>query len=111
MKTSLSSTLQIFKDAGQLKIYKVLFENDKVRVLEGTIRPREKVEMHTHPDHSIYFFESCRLRFTYPDGTTKDASFKKGENVWLDGESHAGENIGNTDIHILVTEIKETWGR
>ncbi len=30
-------------------VYKVVFENEKVRVLEATDKPGDKAEMHSHP--------------------------------------------------------------
>ena len=36
------------------KQYKAIFNNDRVRVLEVTIKPGEKSPMHSHPDYLVY---------------------------------------------------------
>ena len=41
-------------------IYKVILENDHVRVLEVTLKPGEKVPMHSHPA-SVVLHENSRL--------------------------------------------------
>jgi len=35
-------------------VYKLLNENDKVRVLEVVSRPGDVAKMHHHPDHVVY---------------------------------------------------------
>ena len=52
--------------------YKVAFENDTVRVCNVTAKPGEKVAAHSHPDHIVYAVNGGKVKFTYPDGKTKD---------------------------------------
>jgi beta-alanine degradation protein BauB len=33
--------------------------------------------------------------------------FKPGEVLWSDAQSHIGENIGDSDTHVLIIELKE----
>jgi quercetin dioxygenase-like cupin family protein len=33
------------------EIYKLKFENERVRVMDITFAPGAKIDMHTHPDH------------------------------------------------------------
>ena len=42
--------------------YKVVFENDRVRVLEYTDRPGEKTTPHEHPDSVMYTLSTFRRR-------------------------------------------------
>ena len=37
--------------------------------------------------------------------------FKAGEIVWINAQSHIGENIGEIDTHVLITELKEIAGK
>jgi hypothetical protein len=46
------------------------------------------------------------MRFTSSDGKSADAEFKPGDIVWRDAETHAGENIGTADCHVLQVELK-----
>lgn len=90
------------------KIYKVLLENDRVRVLEVRLKPGKKSPMHSHPAYIAYALSTCKVRFTLPDGKTKEIKIKAGEAAWSDAESHAVDNIGNTEVHVLNIELKGT---
>jgi len=88
-------------------IYKVLLENDRVRVLEFRLKPGEKDPMHSHPSMIVYFLSSFKLKFTLPDGKTTDAEGKPGGVLWSEAVTHAPENVGTTEAHVLVVELKE----
>lgn len=90
------------------EIYKVLLENDRVRVLEVRLRPGKKSPMHSHPAYIIYALSTCKVRFTFADGKTKEVKTRPGEAAWSDAESHAVDNIGSTEVHILNIELKGT---
>ena len=84
--------------------FKVLFENDRVRVLEYRAKAGENVALHSHPANVVYALEGGHTRFTMPDGKTKDTDFKAGEVVWSDGGPHTQETI--TDTHVIQIELK-----
>ena len=87
-------------------MYKVAIDNADVRALDITIKPGGKVAMHYHPASVITAYTPCKLRFTSPDGKSNEAEFKAGDIAWRDAESHAGENIGTADCHVLQVELK-----
>ena len=87
--------------------YKVVLENDAVRVLEVRIKQGAKVEMHSHPRSVAICLNDQRLKFTFPNGKSEDADLKRGQTVWLDGLSHAVENIGTEDVSSVVVELKK----
>jgi quercetin dioxygenase-like cupin family protein len=89
------------------KIYKVLLENDRVRVLEVRLKPGGKAPMHSHSAYIAYALSTCKVRFTLSDGKTKEMKMKAGEAAWSDAESHAVDNIGSTKVHVLNIELKE----
>ena len=62
--------------------------------------------MHAHPNYVIYNLSPCQVRFTAPDGKTTVLDFKGGETVFRPAESHAVENIGSTEAHVLNIELK-----
>jgi quercetin dioxygenase-like cupin family protein len=86
--------------------YTVKSENDRARVLEYRLKPGEKEVMHSHPPYVVYFFGPAKLRATGPDGKSSDTSVKEGEVLIRDPLSHAVENIGTTELHALLVEIK-----
>jgi beta-alanine degradation protein BauB len=87
--------------------YKVTLENDQVRVLEVRIKQGAKVEMHSHPRSVAICLNDQRLKFTFPNGKSENADLKHGQTVWLDGISHAVENIGTEDVSSVVVELKK----
>ena len=82
-------------------------DDQRVRVLEFRLKPGQKEAMHSHPAYVVYFFGPAKLRVTLGDGTTTDSSVTEGEVLVRDPLSHAVENIGNTDSHGLLIELKD----
>ena len=88
--------------------YKVLFENDRVRVLEYRSKPGEKTEMHSHPNYLVYDLGSgYKIQLTFPDGKVKTIEGKAGTVSWQDAVTHALENVGTIDAHALLIELKK----
>jgi quercetin dioxygenase-like cupin family protein len=87
--------------------YKVVLENDAVRVLEVVIKQGAKSEMHSHPKSVAICLNDQRLKFTFPNGKSENADLKSGQAVWLDGISHAVENTGTEDVRSVVVELKK----
>jgi quercetin dioxygenase-like cupin family protein len=87
--------------------YKLLMENDSVRVFDVRIRPGESVAMHAVGPSVIYVFNDGRLRHTYADGKVEEKIAKAGAVVWDEAEAHETKNVGDTDIHSLKIELKE----
>lgn len=86
--------------------YKVLLENDDVRVLEYRLRPGEKEPLHSHPEGVIYGFNDTRILVTSQDGRVTEGVGKAGDVSWREPVTHALENVGETDVHSLAIEIK-----
>ena len=89
------------------KNYKVLIDNEKVRVIDNMSNPGNKSAWHSHPDMLIYVIEGGTVKATTKDGKTKTTEFKKGQTVWMDAVTHETENIGKTKIHFLLVELKK----
>lgn len=85
--------------------YQVVFENDLVRVLDYRDTPGHLTTPHEHPDSVMYTLSSFRRRL-HADGGTKDVEIMSGTTGWLPAQKHAGENIGNTDTHVIFVELK-----
>jgi quercetin dioxygenase-like cupin family protein len=88
------------------KHYKVLFENDRVRVLKIHYGPHEKSVMHSHPDSVVTFLSDERVKFTMADGTSKESSGKVGDTMWTPAETHLPENLGATPLEGILVELK-----
>src|SRR6185295_5573055 len=88
--------------------YKVLLENDQVRVLEYRLKAGEKEPMHSHTAGVLYIFGDAKMRTTYPDGRSEDNAAGAGEAHWRNPVTHALENIGTTEAHALAIDIKKS---
>jgi quercetin dioxygenase-like cupin family protein len=87
--------------------YKALMENERVRVLEYRDRPGEKTSMHHHPDFVLYALTPFKRKLTLGDGKTIIREFKTGDVLWSPAQAHIGENIGTTETHVIIVELKE----
>ena len=88
-------------------LYKVLLENEYVRVIEYSLKPGQKDNPHRHPAKTSYVISGGILR-VYPENEMPfDVEEIKGTSEWSDKSgNHYVENIGKTTITILLTEIK-----
>jgi quercetin dioxygenase-like cupin family protein len=87
--------------------YKVVFENDRVRVLEYRDKPGDKTTQHEHPDSIMYTLSTFRRRLYSADGDARDVEIAAGTTGWLPAQKHAGHNIGDTETHVLFVELKD----
>jgi len=88
------------------QFYKVIFENDRVRVLEYSDQPGDATTLHAHPDSVMYTLTSFRRRLVHGD-EHRDVEIDAGTVRWLDAQQHLGENIGDSPSHALFIELKE----
>ena len=86
--------------------YKVVFENERVRVLEYTDSPGERTTPHRHPDSVMYTLSSFRRRLVSGD-EQREVELQAGTTGWLPAQEHYGENIGATSTHVIFVELKE----
>jgi beta-alanine degradation protein BauB len=87
--------------------YHVVFENDRVRVLEYRDQPGDKTTLHAHPDFVLYAVGPFKRRLTSGDGKVVEREFKAGDVIWGMAQAHIGENIGTTETHVMMMELKE----
>jgi hypothetical protein len=87
--------------------YKLLKENDRVRVLEYRDQPGEKTHQHRHPAFVLYALSPFKRKLTLPDGKTMLREFKTGDVLYSDDQTHIGENVGSTPTHVIMVELKE----
>lgn len=86
--------------------YRIVFENQRVRVLEYKDKPGDKTTPHHHPD-AVTISLSSFDRKLYSDGKEVIVNRKSGDTRWQPAQVHTGENIGNTDTHVILIELKE----
>jgi quercetin dioxygenase-like cupin family protein len=89
------------------KTIQVRFENARVRVMEATLQPGDKENMHSHPASIFYVIQGGQIRNHAADGKTSEAELKTGDVVYRDPVTHWAENIGATTIRIILVELKQ----
>ena len=88
--------------------FRLMLENEFVRVLEYTLLPGQKDRRHTHPKRVAHVILGGTLRVGFPDGTHRDFVEVAGTSEY-NGPSppHDTQNIGTTPIRILLVEVKD----
>src|SRR4029079_15242698 len=84
--------------------YKVILENDQVRVLSYTDKPGDKTHQHQHPAFVVYALAPFKRKLMLADGKTVEREFKAGDVFYSAGETHSAENIGNTPTKVILVE-------
>jgi quercetin dioxygenase-like cupin family protein len=92
------------------KTIKVKFENDRIRVLEATLPPGVREQVHSHPAYVIYVLEGGHYRNYASDGKTTEGELKTGDVLYRDPLTHAAENIGDKTMHMILVELKGEAG-
>lgn len=90
--------------------YKVVFENDRVRVIEyrtGSERGVCGYGNHTHPGHAYIMLNDAKLRTVTPDGKEVVENSKAGDVGWEDSGQHICENLSGENVRCYLVEIKD----
>jgi quercetin dioxygenase-like cupin family protein len=86
--------------------YKVIFENERVRVLEYRDSPGGRTSPHHHSDYVMCAVTAFKRKFVLSDGREAVRDVRPGEAAWGKAHSHIGENVGSTETHVLIVELK-----
>ena len=86
-------------------VYKVLLDNEEVKVTEVTFKPGQGDEMHQHGVMSIYGITGGKLQNTSPDGTVREMEVADGfvghRNTVT---THQMKNIGDTTEKLMALQ-------
>jgi beta-alanine degradation protein BauB len=88
-----------------VKHLKVVAEDDKVRVLRYFPQKGDKTPMHSHPESVVYVVKGGRVRYTFPDGTTREVEIKTGDVQIRPPVTHADEALDS--VESILVEIKK----
>ncbi|WP_348788815.1 cytoplasmic protein [Leifsonia sp. NPDC080035] len=87
--------------------YALLWENDRVRVLEYRDAPGDETTPHHHPDSVMVTLTSFSRRLD-AGGRSRDVTLAAEQAVWLPEQSHTGRNTGDSPTHTIIVELKES---
>jgi len=88
------------------ELYRVVFENHRVRVLEYRDKPGERTHPHHHPDTVMVTLSAFQRRIS-SGGRQADVELAAGQVRWVGAQEHLGENTGATETHSIFVELKE----
>jgi quercetin dioxygenase-like cupin family protein len=88
------------------KHYKVVSENDQVRVLRIHYGPHEKSVMHEHPSAVAVFLTDSHIKFNMADGTSQDSTGKPGDSILVPAGKHNPENMSDKPFEAILVELK-----
>lgn len=98
------------QDAAQIdpEHYKVLVDNDKVRVLRINYGPGDESQMHSHPEGVAVFLSDYKAKMQLDNGKSMDMEGKAGDVVWTGESKHKPKNTGNDSFEVVQVELKNT---
>lgn len=91
------------------RLFRVVLENERVRVLEYRSGPGMGVcgqGMHYHPDRVSVTLTDAKVRITNADGLTVVREISAGQVFFARAETHAVENIGGAGTRLYIVELK-----
>src|SRR5256885_15871653 len=88
------------------ELYRVMLENERVRVLEYRDVPGDKRASHRHPDTVMVTLTSFARRISAAEQQV-EVTLEQGQVRWGGAQEHAGGNIGDTPTHANFEEVKE----
>ena len=90
--------------------YKVVLDNERVRVLEYRSLPGFGVcgqGKHSHPAHVTIAITDGKVKVIDDDGKIHSADAKSGSVFWAPAETHSVENISGRPMRAYMVEIKD----
>ena len=87
-------------------LYRVVFENDPVHVLEYRDERGAKRHAQRHPDSVMGTLTAFRRRVS-SGGREVEVDIPAAQARWVGAQEHSGENIGDTVTHSFFVELKE----
>jgi quercetin dioxygenase-like cupin family protein len=106
----LSGLVVAQEGSGADRVFKVVLDNDKIRVRQGSFKPGDKIAMQNYPSHLMYPLTDGTLIFVPSGRTGYEVNFKAGEALWFGPHARATENDSDKEVRVLVVELKDGGG-
>jgi len=88
--------------------YKILFENDQVRVVRARLDPHMKVKQHEHTLNRVQvFLTDFSAKVKSADGTMSEITRKAGDTAFSGPAKHEEENLLATVGEVVMVELKK----
>ena len=104
-----SNDISLLPEKVSPDVYKVLLENDDIKILEVTFAPGQSDNMHEHYPATVYIVEGGKAQVTLPDGTVNEIN-PPSDFILHNPEKakHQVKNIGDNTMKIILFERKNT---
>jgi quinol monooxygenase YgiN len=79
--------------------------------MDFKLRKGDTEEFHMHPAHVLYVITGFKVMFRFPDGRTAVRETKAGDVLFSEAVTHSPINIGDTDAHGILIELKLGSGK
>src|SRR5689334_15814444 len=86
--------------------YKVVIDNDQIRVLRHTGSAGAKDPLHEHPSNVVVYLTDADYKTTSADGKTAVNHRKRGQAAWNEAVKHSRENLSKEPFEIIQIELK-----
>ena len=87
-------------------VYKVLFENERVRLLDVRMKPGDASDQHSHPDYVLYAITGGKVKLTDASGQSAEVEIQAGDTMWREADEHSALNVGTTELQAIFVELK-----
>jgi len=88
-------------------VYRLIFENERVRVMRVNSPPGHTVPTHEHAlRRAVVYYTDMNARVVTPDGKAMIAQRKAGEVSWNQPATHEETNLAATPFEAVVVELK-----
>ncbi len=85
--------------------YKVVEENDRVRILEFKGKKGDTTAMHGHPDLVAVAVSATKVQFGMPNGESMELDLPAGAAMFNPSFEHTAEVLSE-DSHVILIELK-----
>ena len=88
------------------KRYRVVLENDRVRVVRLRFEAREAGLMVTHPPRVLATLSDVQVKLLFSDGRRDERGAPAGVAAWLEEETLQTENARDEPLEVVLVEPK-----
>lgn len=91
----------------QTPVGKVTLDNKRVTVVSIEFKPGDATKIHSHPDNVTYVVKGGKMEYTDKGKKPYIVNYKDDETFWMPAITHIAKNVGDTNIKMLVVELKK----
>jgi hypothetical protein len=86
--------------------YKLLFENEHVKVQDMNLKARTTDNEHLHRAETVYFVSGSSVKIHLLDGGTVEADIPDRHVMYSEPWTHRVENVGTKDLKAIIVEAQ-----